>query len=417
MKKLILIILTCLAISSCVEDINVKIPLPDYLNIGPILETYKIPDFAKAKINGIYRVSDGNNQFGEYVVLKWIGDTLSVFCGKNISYMLLQGGHLDSIFFFQGYWRFTKDESIGTVNLIIKREEGGRELMIENKKPQTLIMSGGYGNGYGIANNFLTLTYEMPLKESPTPFSILAHRGGGRNSDRLPASENSVEMIKIAEHFGATGIEIDVRLTSDNIPVIFHDDRLSSRTVNGDFALGELKNYTYRDLYLLCPLKNGEKIPTLRQALDAVLETNLTLVWLDMKVRNLMDSVVAIQKEYKKKAGERKRDLKILIGIPDDGIKSDFLVIPEYKTTPSLCEISINDMEICSSEVWAPRWTLGTLNGDVIKVHSMDKLAFVWTLDDPDYVRTFVCEGYFDGILTNYPYSVAYEYYMKYSMK
>jgi glycerophosphoryl diester phosphodiesterase len=43
-------------------------------------------------------------------------------------------------------------------------------------------------------------------------FQILAHRGGGRNSDYLGVSENSIEMIDIAERFGSTGIEIDARL-------------------------------------------------------------------------------------------------------------------------------------------------------------------------------------------------------------
>jgi glycerophosphoryl diester phosphodiesterase len=39
--------------------------------------------------------------------------------------------------------------------------------------------------------------------------------------------------------------------------------------------------------------------------------------------------------------------------------------------------------------------------------------AFVWTLDVDRYISTFVTEGEFDGILTNYPTLVAYYHYVR----
>jgi len=57
------------------------------------------------------------------------------------------------------------------------------------------------------------------------------------------------------------------------------------------------------------------------------------------------------------------------------------------------------------------------MKAEVSRVHQEGKKAFVWTLDDHEFVKSFVHEGNFDGILTNYPYLVAYEYYMKISKK
>jgi glycerophosphoryl diester phosphodiesterase len=48
---------------------------------------------------------------------------------------------------------------------------------------------------------------------------IIAHRGGARES-----TENTVEAFQRAARIGADGIETDIRLTRDNVVVIYHDD-------------------------------------------------------------------------------------------------------------------------------------------------------------------------------------------------
>jgi len=89
----------------------------------------------------------------------------------------------------------------------------------------------------------------------------------------------------------------------------------------------------------LCLLhfKKREKIPTLREALDAVVyETKHKVVWLDMKVPNLMNKVIPIQKEFLEKAKAIDRTVEILLGIPDDITRDDYLKYPEHETVPSL---------------------------------------------------------------------------------
>lgn len=87
---------------------------------------------------------------------------------------------------------------------------------------------------------------------------MYAHRG---LHTRFP--ENSYSAIKLAADLGY-GIEFDVHLTRDNVPVIFHDDTLTRMCG----VKGYLRDYTYSELEKLRLLGTDEKIPRL----DAVLK-------------------------------------------------------------------------------------------------------------------------------------------------
>ena len=65
------------------------------------------------------------------------------------------------------------------------------------------------------------------------------------------------------------------------------------------------------------------------------------------------------------------------------------------------------------AEVWGPRWTLGLQTAEVNAMHSEGREVITWTLDDPNWIRSFVQDGDFDGILTNYPTAVAYSFYVQ----
>jgi len=94
---------------------------------------------------------------------------------------------------------------------------------------------------------------------------IIAHRG---NCEGLP--ENSEAAFKQSVKYGIDGIETDVQLTKDNIPVIFHD-RISfkltkSRKWLSSYTLDELMEFNIRN----------EKILTLDKFLRSFSkETNL----------------------------------------------------------------------------------------------------------------------------------------------
>jgi glycerophosphoryl diester phosphodiesterase len=245
-------------------------------------------------------------------------------------------------------------------------------------------------------------------------FYILAHRGGGRNSDYLGVSENSIEMINIAERFGSTGIEIDARLSKDGVPFLYHDGDINLRLTQKGLIWGDVEDFTWVQLRSLVTLRNGEKIPSLREALEFVLDsTKIRAVWLDTKDVDVVPASIALLTEINNRAIGQGRDLKIVLGIPADDVFEEFIAQPNFQDVPSLCELTIDQVRQANSQVWAPRWTQGTQTANVQQMQAEGRLVFTWTLDDANYIEAFINDGEFDGILTNYPTIVSYYHYIK----
>lgn len=90
-----------------------------------------------------------------------------------------------------------------------------------------------------------------------------AHRGLHDNNTESP--ENSMAAFRKAIDAGY-GIELDVQLTKDRIPVVFHDDTL--KRVCG--VPGYVKDYTYEELQQFHICQSEEKIPMLKDFLELV---------------------------------------------------------------------------------------------------------------------------------------------------
>lgn len=98
-----------------------------------------------------------------------------------------------------------------------------------------------------------------------------AHRGLHNMNPSLPPAlrgnipENSYTAIKRAVDNGY-GVEFDVHLTKDNIPVVFHDDSLK-RVCGVD---GNLRDYTFEELQQFTLLGTEEHIPAFTDILSMV---------------------------------------------------------------------------------------------------------------------------------------------------
>ncbi|HSO35846.1 MAG TPA: glycerophosphodiester phosphodiesterase [Labilithrix sp.] len=91
---------------------------------------------------------------------------------------------------------------------------------------------------------------------------VLGHRGG--RGEGWPA-ENSLAAFARALDEGADGVELDVRLTADGVPVVFHDPQLP-RGASG--APGQpVQRVAAADLPALA---GGARIPRLVEALDVL---------------------------------------------------------------------------------------------------------------------------------------------------
>jgi len=128
----------------------------------------------------------------------------------------------------------------------------------------------------------------------------IAHRGYSGKFD-----ENTMIAFKKAIEYGADGIETDIQLSKDGVPVIIHDETLD-RTTNGqgfvkDFTFDELKVFRTKSVGQVKELKkdvesnytleeiehfknnDGEEIPALEELLKLVAESDLKLLNLELK--------------------------------------------------------------------------------------------------------------------------------------
>ncbi|PZQ43950.1 MAG: glycerophosphoryl diester phosphodiesterase [Micavibrio aeruginosavorus] len=103
---------------------------------------------------------------------------------------------------------------------------------------------------------------------------VIGHRGA-----KAYAPENTIESIQTAASLGVAWVELDVKLTRDGVPVIFHDEELD-RTTNGTGLMAHMTYEDIRDLdagswfgdsFAAC------RIPTLEQAVDVILKHDLGL--------------------------------------------------------------------------------------------------------------------------------------------
>jgi len=139
----------------------------------------------------------------------------------------------------------------------------------------------------------------------------IAHRGYSGKFD-----ENTMLAFKKAIEYNADGIEADVQLTKDGVPVLIHDETLD-RTTDGhgfvsDYTLDELNVFRTKSIPRVQCLKTealeeiehlntlkvgeytrteaeyfqrkvGEEIPTLRELLDLVAHSDLKVLNLELK--------------------------------------------------------------------------------------------------------------------------------------
>lgn len=422
MMKQYCVAILCMLIFSCKKKYEAPVPDARWDLFSSSTATV-LTHNTRNKLEGVYSITDGTDVFGPSAALKWSytangRDTtyhLSMFCERQVVYVICEGKRLDSTILLNGYWRNVVNTETGLARFTLSKNSGVGYLL-DSSNPDTIpaiVITGTFGTGDVPPDRPISLQYSRPLYRA-TPLEIVAHRGGGRTSDLLPASENTVEIIKMASRLGATGIEIDVRFTSDSVPVLYHDATINERLIQKNGMVGPIENYSYAQLNGLVRLIKGERIPTLREALDAVVyNTSLRYVWLDTKFNGSMQKERDLQVEYMQKAAAMGRNLNITIGIPDEDVLKNFLKLSGYQNIPSVVELTPQDVTTTNAKIWAPRWTLGLQNEEVERMHAAGRKAFVWTLDVPENINKYFLQGKFDGILSNYPSSVAYYYYAK----
>jgi len=224
-----------------------------------------------------------------------------------------------------------------------------------------------------------------------------AHRGASAY-----APENTVATFDEALRLGAPAVELDVRLSSDGVPIVLHDDTLE-RTSNGrgpvrDHTLAELRALDFGLWY--DRQFAGQQIPTLEEIL-AFARQHDVVFYLEIKHRAAWGMhhalVGALQSaENAARSVVISFDASTLAPLPkvDPGIMMGLLV--DHKQ-PDLVKAAteLGARQLC------PRADLIT-SELVQRAHTADLQVVTWTVNDPKQMRSLIQVGV-DGIMTDQP--------------
>ncbi|HYK19852.1 MAG TPA: glycerophosphodiester phosphodiesterase family protein [Pyrinomonadaceae bacterium] len=236
---------------------------------------------------------------------------------------------------------------------------------------------------------------------------IIGHRGAS-----AVAPENTMGAFRVAIAAGADGIEFDVRLTRDGIPVIIHDSTLrrtaglAARVADLDWA--ELQRVDVGSWFT----RSGnsfpnETIPSLEELLT-LFESNDLLIVLEMKCESrsehlpLAEACCRLLNEHslKQRVIVECFDLSALTIVKD--------IDPEIKTA-ALFEpaFSMSDQRILDkatevgASVLAPHHRLARPSlVDKAKLAGLQ--VAIWTVDDPSWIARARSMG-IDALITNDP--------------
>lgn len=108
---------------------------------------------------------------------------------------------------------------------------------------------------------------------------VLAHRGGG-----TVAPENTLAGMRAARRHGHLGVEFDVMLAADAVPVLMHDPELG-RTVAGRGAVADLSSEALRAMDAgawLGPAFAGEPVPLFTETVAWLHQAGL---WMNIEIK------------------------------------------------------------------------------------------------------------------------------------
>ncbi|MBK9245102.1 MAG: glycerophosphodiester phosphodiesterase [Burkholderiales bacterium] len=132
---------------------------------------------------------------------------------------------------------------------------------------------------------------------------IQAHRGGG-----ALAPENTLAAIRRGCAMGFRAIEIDARLTSDEVPVVIHD-RTLERTTDGKGAVAQTTSAAIARLDAgswFAPEYRGEHVPTLAGTIAFCRSQG---IWINLEIKRAAGQIARIGEVVARTAAQGYGDL------------------------------------------------------------------------------------------------------------
>ncbi len=218
---------------------------------------------------------------------------------------------------------------------------------------------------------------------------VIGHRGAGGL-----APENTMAAFQAGLEAGADMLELDVRLTKDNIPVVIHDSRLARTHRLRDAVSG----LTHEEIVRLTA---AQPIPTLEEVLDAYF--GVILLNIELKSRGSGQIILSLlESRYIKKT----RDWDNVIISSFKG--TELLAIRRRSPKANLAMLHnenpflfvayqrfINFTAVGFHRLYLNRFAL-----EIAKKAGL--FTYVYTVNRPAALPLLQAQG-LDGIVTNYP--------------
>ncbi len=227
---------------------------------------------------------------------------------------------------------------------------------------------------------FTLLLLAISISATAQNTKIVAHRGYW---DTPNNAQNSITALKMAQSIPVYGSEFDVNMTSDGIMVVSHGPKLES--------IPDVQKATYKEVKKV-RLKNGEKVPTLKQYLKQGKKGNIKLIF-ELKVHPAGD----IENEAVRKSAEMVKKLNLskdeveFISFSLEACKQLAKLMPGYmvqylngKIPPKeLKEMGIMGLDYHYSNFEQhPEW--------VKEAHDLGMIVNVWTVNKEDLLQKMI---------------------------
>ena len=386
---------------------------PEFGNSGLLRNSLPIPPAVMSHLVGNFRAIASSSLFRGRLTVKNANSRLALYSYEAETYAVFNAGCVDNAVVFEGRTRDPASQTTGLMRLRIAANQGGTEICAGTAPTIPHVRyTGEYGSSRNSLTETISLEFETALKPPPSNLYIIGHHGC-RTVDACGASENSIEGINYASYLGANAVEIDVLLSKDGVPFLYHDPDFNSRLTTGILCLGDVTNYTILLIKVFCRLKYGEIIPTLREVLTHLLnDDSIKMIWIDPKTTAAMGPIVALANEFQTKPRTAGGFLEILVGIPDDDYLNAFKAAPGYGSAKCLVEYSVSVTLEMGCRAYGPRFTLGPQPGDAGTLHSNGKVIFYWTVNDKSFFPTYLGYGAADGFISDRTF-LLYSYFQQ----
>jgi len=374
-----------------------------------------IPYTTMKPMEAIYDLASGSNQLGTHFVFFFSKYRVSFF-GNGGIFMILKYGleQNDSSLKFSGFYRYSKDARQGLVNFSLPKADA--LAFLKTGDISNLVLNGNIENGNGTQTAIgLKFSRHFTSAAVNTPFEIYAHHGV-QTVANPPFAENSIGGVLNDEDYGVNGLEFDVRLTRDKIPITMHDGYINVRLTEKSPISDDLDQFSFNFLDQFILLIDGQRIPRLEDCLmDFIDSTTMTYFWMDIKgndsVFQALQPVILRAQAHAKAMG---RNVTIYADLPSTTVISEFQSYPAYRADTSLktmCELTLQDVIDNGCTRWGPRYSRGLLLSDVATAHSLGIKVISWTLNNEELIANYMQNGQFDGFISDYPCFVVYDWY------